>query len=102
MLLGAILAGNTLMMVAYWVMLKEMRRDLGRIMDKVNEGIDNIEVDIPDLDLLKGEIVELMGEMHVPSWLDHGMGMVGQIMQARSSIRGMQIEASPEESIHNP
>jgi len=60
-ILGATLAGNMIMMIAFWMMIKDMRRDLFGLGRKVDEGIENIEIDIPDLDDLRQEIVDVLG-----------------------------------------
>jgi len=99
-ILGATLMGNMGMMFAYWMMIKEMRRDLLRIIEKVDEGIDNIEIDIPDIDDLKQEIVEILGSMRTPGAADHIFGAIGQMIQAKT-MRAMQ-ESSliPEDMLH--
>jgi len=76
MLLGAALAGNALMMMAFWLMMKELKRDLFAMGEKIDQGIENIEVDIPDLDDLRQDIVEVLGTMHTPTFVDHLGGMV--------------------------
>jgi len=88
-LLGAALAGNMLMMMAFWLMIKEMRRDLKLISSKVDDGLDNIEIDIPELDTIKDEIFEMMGSMQQPNWLDHVGGAIGQMIQMKT-MRAMK------------
>jgi len=99
-LLGAALAGNMLMMMAFWLMMKEMRRDLVKIIKRVDEGIDNIEIDIPDIDDLRQEILDVMGSMRTPGAADHIFGAIGQMIQAKT-MRAMQ-ESSliPEDMLH--
>jgi len=100
-ILGATLAGNMLMMMAFWLMIKEMRRDLISMSKKVDAGLDNIEVEIPELDTIKEEIFEMMGSMQQPNWLDHVGGAIGQMIQAKT-MRAMQgSELIPEDMIHN-
>jgi hypothetical protein len=77
-ILGAALAGNMLMIIAFWVMMKEMRRDLFSMGSKIDEGIENIEVEIPDLDDLRQDILEVMGSMRMPTAGDHVMGMLAR------------------------
>jgi len=100
-MLGATLMGNMGMMVAYWMMIKEMRRDLLKIIQKVDEGIDNIEIDIPDIDDLKQEIVEIMGSMRTPGAADHIFGAIAQMIQAKTMRGIQQSELIPEEMLHN-
>jgi len=99
-ILGATLSGNMLMMMAFWLMIKEMKRDLLKIIQKVDEGIDNIEIDIPDIDELKQEIIDIMGSMRTPGAADHIFGAIGQMIQAKT-MRAMQAsDLIPEEMVH--
>jgi len=98
-LLGAALAGNMLMMMAFWLMLKDMKRDLVAMTNKVDEGLDDIEVDIPGLEEIKEEIFGIMGSMSQPTWLDHLGGAFSGMIHAKSQ-RIMQ-EAIPEGLLHN-
>jgi 3-deoxy-D-manno-octulosonic acid (KDO) 8-phosphate synthase len=100
-LLGAALAGNALMMIAFWVMMKEMRRDLIAMTQKVDSGLDDIVVDIPSLDTIKEEIFDVMGSMQQPSWLDHLGGALGQAILMKSQRAMQQAVPSLEGMIHN-
>jgi len=77
-LLGATLAGNMLMMIAFWMAMKEMKRDLIGMGKQIDQGIENIEVEIPDLDDLRQDIVDVLGSMHTPTFADHLGGMLAQ------------------------
>jgi len=100
-LLGAALAGNMLMMMAFWLMIKEMRRDLIAMSSKVDKGLDNIEVEIPELDTIKDEIFEMMGSMSQPNWLDHVGGALGQLIHAKTMRSMQQSDLIPEDMLHN-
>jgi 3-deoxy-D-manno-octulosonic acid (KDO) 8-phosphate synthase len=100
-LLGAALAGNALMMIAFWVMMKEMRRDLIAMTQKVDSGLDDIVVDIPSLDTIKEEIFDVMGSMQQPSWLDHLGGALGQAILMKSQRAMQQAVPSLEGMVHN-
>jgi len=82
-ILGAALAGNMLMIIAFWVMMKEMRRDLFAMGNKIDHGIENIQVEVPDLDDLRRDIMDVMGSMHTPTFADHLGGMMAQWGQAK-------------------
>jgi hypothetical protein len=104
-ILGATLAGNMIMIILFWVMVKEMRRDLFGISNKVDEGIGNIEVEIPDLEELRQEIIDVLGSMHTPTFVDHIGGMVSAWGQQKL-MRSMQdiipgAEMLGEEIVHN-
>jgi len=105
MLLGAALAANALMMIAFWMMIKEMRRDLFNMGDKIDQGIENIEVDIPDLDDLRQDIVDVLGSMNTPTFADHLGGMLAQWGQAKLMKQMQDIvpgaDMLDQEIIHN-
>ena len=100
-ILGAALASNMLMMMAFWLMMKEMRRDLVTMSKKVDAGLDDIEIDIPNLDTIKEEIFEVMGSMSQPSWLDHVGGAIGQMIQMKTMRAMDAMPASLKGIVHN-
>ena len=103
-ILGAALAGNMLMMMAFWLMMKEMRRDLVTMSQKVDAGLDDIVVDIPSLDTIKDEIFEMMGSMQQPNWLDHVGGAIGQMIQMKTMRAMKESEIIPtalQDTLHN-
>ena len=100
-ILGAALAGNMLMMVAFWLMLKEMKRDLVTMTKKVDEGLDDIEIDIPGLDTIKEEIFDVMGSMQQPSWRDQLGGALGQAILIKSQRAAAEAVPSLAGMIHN-
>ena len=100
-LLGAALAGNALMMAAFWLMMKEMRRDLIAMSKKVDSGLDDIVVDIPSLDTIKEEIFDVMGSMQQPSWLDHLGGALGQAILIKSQRAAAEAVPSLGHMLHN-
>jgi hypothetical protein len=76
---------------------------LGHLYFKVNgiaktieEGIENVEVEIPSLDSLKDELAEtvlgVLGQMHTPTFMDHIGGAIGGLIHARTArmMEGMQ------------
>ena len=100
-ILGAALAGNMLMMMAFWLMMKEMRRDLVTMSQKVDAGLDDIVVDIPSLDTIKEEIFDVMGSMQQPSWLDHLGGALGQAILIKSQRAAAEAVPSLGHMLHN-
>ena len=100
-LLGAALAGNALMMMAFWLMIKEMRRDLVIMSEKVDAGLDDIVIDIPSLDTIKEEIFDVMGSMQQPSWLDHLGGALGQAILIKSQRAAVEAVPALGSVLHN-
>jgi hypothetical protein len=100
-ILGAALAGNMLMMMAFWLMIKELRHDMVKIADKVDVGLDDIEIDIPNLETIKEEIFEVMGSMQQPSWLDHLGGALGQAIQMKTMRAMDAMPPSLKGIVHN-
>ena len=103
-LLGATLAGNMLMMIAFWMAMKEMKRDLIGMGKQIDQGIENIEVEIPDLDDLRSDIMEVMGSMHTPTFVDHVGGMLAQWGHAKANQMMQQAESGAEmldDVVHN-
>ena len=53
------------------------------------DGIDNVEVEIPNLDNIRDEIADTianyLSQMHTPTFMDHIGGAIGGLIQARTA-----------------
>lgn len=83
---------------------------LGHLYFKVNgiakaieDGIDNVEVEIPSLDSLKDELADtilgVMGQMHTPTFMDHIGGAIGGLIHARTARMMENLHPSLEEGV---
>ena len=81
-ILGALIAANFLAMWHIYISLKKLE-------NKISEGIDDINVEIPAIDSIKDEIVDTiidaLSQIRQPTFLDHIGGAVGNILQARAA-----------------
>lgn len=88
-ILGCVLALNLMMMGALWLKNNEMSEGIRALGLKIGEGIDDIQIDLPDLDELKHEIMGIFQNMHTPNFMDHIGGAIGAILQAKA-MKSMQ------------
>jgi len=55
----------------------------------IQDGIENVEIEIPSIDNLRDEISEtiasILSQMHTPTFLDHIGGAIGGLIQARTA-----------------
>jgi len=93
-LLGATLAGNMMLMFMLWLSNRETKNEILLFKEKIDNSMANIEVELPDIDELREEILSVMGSMNTPSIVDHLGGVFAQIAHAKLA-RNMQ--AIPEE-----
>jgi len=69
---------------------------INAIAKTIENGIENVEVEIPSLDTLKDELADtvlsVMGQMHTPTFIDHIGGAIGGLIHARTArmMEGMQ------------
>lgn len=80
--LGATLAANFGLMFGLWNKLTELKSEIARISNDIN--LDNIEIELPDVEDIKNELLETLTNMRTPSFIDHIGGAVGAIMQAKA------------------
>ena len=100
-ILGATLAGNIILMFTLWMHIRELKRDLNSVGKDINDNMSNIEIEMPDLDALREEIIGVMSNMATPNFMDHVGGMIAQFGQARL-MKTMQGSLMGEGDVHNP
>lgn len=81
MILGTLIALNFGIMFHIYSALRTLQ-------NKIEKGIDDVEIDIPSLDEIKNEIIDAlidaMSNLQTPTFLDHIGGAAASILHARA------------------
>lgn len=99
-LLGSVLGLNLLLMATLWLKNAELTKIVEGLANKVGNELQNIEIEVPSLDILREEIFAILGNMHTPTFMDHIGGAVANLMQARAH-KAMQELAPSLEMLNN-
>ena len=98
--LGATLAANFGVMFGLWNKLSELKKEINAIAQDIN--LDNIEVELPDIEDIKNDLLETLTNMRTPSFIDHIGGAVGAIMQAKAMKTMQDANLLQHDDVYEP
>ncbi len=99
-LLGATLAANFGLMFGLWNKLSELKKEIHSIAEEIN--LDNIEIELPDIEDIKNDLLETLTNMRTPSFIDHIGGAVGAIMQAKAMKTMQDANLLQHDEVYEP
>ncbi len=99
-LLGATLAANFGLMFGLWNKLSELKKEIHSIAEEIN--LDNIEIELPDIEDIKNDLLETLTNMRTPSFIDHIGGAVGAIMQAKAMKTMQDANLLQQDEVYEP
>lgn len=99
-LLGSVLAANFGLMFGLWNRLNTLRDEIKEIAGNLD--LNNIEIELPDVEQIKTDLIETFASMRTPSFVDHIGGAIGAIMQAKAMKTMQDANLLQHDDVYEP
>jgi len=92
---GGLIAGNVLAWWTNWVKMDRLEMKIREFAAEIQDS----EINIPDLEDIKVDLMETFGNMRTPNAVDHIFGAVGRMIDYSTQIKAMKLQA---QNLHEP